>query len=100
MPSFITQRNCSNSPESGITRGKMTTAPTQCRGRRISQKICFYFAAPMRQMVVPQSGHLPFVIGLPFFVVLSTGSFMIFLALHFTQYASIAMAVKHLSVLS
>ena len=33
-----------------------------------------YFAAPMRQIVVPQSGHLPFVMGLPFFVVLSTGS--------------------------
>lgn len=44
-----------------------------------------YFAAPMRQIVVPQSGHLPFVMGLPFFVVLSTGSFMIFFALHFTQ---------------
>ena len=57
----------------------------------------YFFAAPMRQMVVPQSGHLPFVIGLPFFVVLSTGSCIIFLALHFTQYASIAMAVKHLS---
>ena len=49
-----------------------------------------YLAAPMRQIVVPQSGHLPFVIGLPFFVVPSTGSFMIFFALHFTQYASIA----------
>ena len=46
----------------------------------------------MRQMVVPQSGHLPLVMGLPFFVVLSTGSFIIFLALHFTQYASIAMS--------
>ena len=48
------------------------------------------FAAPMRQMVVPQSGHLPFVMGLPFFVTPSTGSFIIFFALHFTQYASIA----------
>jgi hypothetical protein len=46
----------------------------------------------MRQIVVPQSGHLPLVIGLPFFVVLSTGSFMIFFALHFMQYASIAMS--------
>ena len=35
-----------------------------------------YLAAPMRQMVVPQSGHLPFVMGLPFFVVPSTGSCM------------------------
>ena len=55
-----------------------------------------YLAAPMRQMVVPQSGHLPFVMGLPFFVVPSTGSCMTFFALHFTQYASIAMvASKH-----
>lgn len=53
-----------------------------------------YFAAPIRQMVVPQSGHLPFVMGLPFLVRLSTGSFISFLALHFTQYASIAMAAK------
>ena len=45
----------------------------------------YFFAALIRQMVVPQSGHLPFVMGLPFFVVLSTGSFMIFFALHFTQ---------------
>lgn len=56
-----------------------------------------YFAAPIRQMVVPQSGHLPFVMGLPFFVVLSTGSFIVFLALHLTQYASIAISFKHLS---
>ena len=44
-----------------------------------------YLLAPMRQMVVPQSGHLPFVMGLPFFVVLSTGSCITFFALHFTQ---------------
>ena len=50
-----------------------------------------YFAAPMRQIVVPQSGHLPFMMGLPFFVVPSTGSFITFFSLHFMQYASIAM---------
>ena len=44
-----------------------------------------YFAAPMRQMVVPQSGHLPLVMGLPFLVTPSTGSCISFLALHFTQ---------------
>ena len=32
------------------------------------RKVC-YFAEPMRQIVVPQSGHLPLVMGLPFFVV-------------------------------
>ena len=40
----------------------------------------YFFAAPIRQMVVPQSGHLPFVMGLPFFVVPSTGSCMLFMA--------------------
>ena len=50
-----------------------------------------YWAAPMRQIVLPQSGHVPFVMGLPFFVVLVTGSFIVFFSLHFMQYASIAM---------
>ena len=50
---------------------------------------------PMRHMVVPQSGHLPFVMGLPFFVTLSTGSCMTFFALHFTQYASIAILTSN-----
>ena len=50
-----------------------------------------YWAAPMRQIVLPQSGHVPFVMGLPFFVVLATGSFIVFFSLHFMQYASIAM---------
>ena len=51
-----------------------------------------YLAAPMRQIVVPQSGHFPLVIGLPFLVTLSTGSCISFLALHLTQYASIAIS--------
>ena len=55
-----------------------------------------YLAAPIRQMVVPQSGQVPLVIGLPFFVVLSTGFCISFFALHFTQYASIAMVVEPL----
>lgn len=45
----------------------------------------YFLAAPIRQIVVPQSGQVPFVMGLPFFVVLSTGFCMFFLALHFTQ---------------
>lgn len=49
----------------------------------------FSLIAPMRQMVVPQSGHLPFTMGFPFLVRPSFGSAMAFLALHFTQYASI-----------
>lgn len=43
-----------------------------------------YFAAPMRQMVVPQSGHLPLVMGLPFLVTPINGilHFLLSLALH------------------
>jgi hypothetical protein len=52
--------------------------------KQIKRSSC-YLTAPMRQMVVPQSGHLPFVIGLPFLVTPSTGSFMVFFALHLTQ---------------
>ena len=37
---------------------------------------------------VPQVGHLPFIAGLPFFIVTFWASFISFLALHFTQYAS------------
>jgi hypothetical protein len=49
-------------------------------------------------MVVPQSGQVPFVIGLPFFVVLSTGFCISFLVLHFTQYASMAILVASISL--
>ena len=61
---------------------------------RKKQRYMRYFVAPIRQIVVPQSGHVPFVMGLPFFVVLSTGFCMTFFALHFTQYASIAIVTS------
>ena len=38
-------------------------------------------------IVVPHTGHFPFVAGFPFFSVTATGSFISRLALHFTQYA-------------
>ncbi len=44
-----------------------------------------YFAAPIRMIVVPHTGHLPFVAGFPFFRVTGVGSFISRLALHFTQ---------------
>ena len=43
----------------------------------------------MQNMAVPQVGHTPFVAGLPFFMVIALASFISFLDLHFTQYASI-----------
>jgi len=46
-----------------------------------------YFTAPMRMIVVPHTGHLPFIAGLPFFNFTAAGSFISRLALHFTQYA-------------
>ena len=44
---------------------------------------------PIRQTVVPHTGHLPLVMGLPFLVTPATGSAISRFALHFTQYASI-----------
>ncbi len=46
-----------------------------------------HFAAPIRMIVVPHTGHLPFVAGLPFFRVTGLASFISRFALHFTQYA-------------
>ena len=37
---------------------------------------------------VPQSQHVPFIAGRPFFITTSSASFISFLALHLTQYAS------------
>jgi hypothetical protein len=43
---------------------------------------------PMRNIFVPQTGQVPWVAGLPFFIVIFCASFMSRFALHFTQYAS------------
>lgn len=45
----------------------------------------------MRIIVVPHTGHVPFVAGLPFFKVTGFGSFISRFALHFTQYASMTL---------
>jgi hypothetical protein len=49
----------------------------------------FHYAFPILNILVPQSKHVPVVAGLPFFIVTGSGLFIGFLALHFTQYASI-----------
>jgi len=46
-----------------------------------------YSIFPIRKTLVPHSGHVPFTAGRPFFSLVSLGSFMSLLALHFTQYA-------------
>jgi len=44
-----------------------------------------YLAAPIRMIVVPHTGHLPFIAGLPFFSFTATASLISRLARHFTQ---------------
>src|SRR5207245_9500960 len=44
-----------------------------------------YFAAPIRIIVVPHTGHLPFIAGLPFFSLTATAPLISRLARHFTQ---------------
>ena len=44
----------------------------------------------MRNIFVPQTGQLPCVAGLPFFIVTFFSSFIVLFALHLTQYASVA----------
>jgi hypothetical protein len=40
---------------------------------------------PILNILVPHEGHVPCVAGRPFFMVMAFGSFISFLALHFTQ---------------
>jgi hypothetical protein len=46
---------------------------------------------PILNIFVPQTVHMPCVAGLPFFIVTFFSSFIVLLALHLTQYASVAM---------
>jgi hypothetical protein len=46
---------------------------------------------PILNILVPQTGQIPWVAGLPFFIVTFFSSFIVLLDLHFTQYASVAM---------
>jgi hypothetical protein len=39
--------------------------------------------------LVPQTGHVPWVAGFPFFMVIGLGSFISLFVRHFTQYACI-----------
>jgi len=51
----------------------------------------FYpYAFPILNIFVPHTGHVPWVAGLPFFMVIDLGSFISLLARHFTQYACIS----------
>jgi len=58
------------------------TAPS---AGRFFIKRTIYLAAPILNILVPQTGHAPVTAGLPFFIFISLASFMVFLALHLTQ---------------
>lgn len=51
----------------------------------------YYYFAPILNILVPQTEQMPWVAGLPFFIVTFFSSFIILFALHLTQYASVAM---------
>ena len=59
----------------------------------IREKACFfridYLALPILNILVPQDGQMPWVAGLPFFMVTAFASFISLFDLHLTQYASI-----------
>lgn len=52
------------------------------------KKIKKRYYLPILNILVPQTVQIPWVAGLPFFIVTFFSSFMFLLALHFTQYAS------------
>lgn len=45
------------------------------------------YALPMRNILVPQTGQVPWVAGRPFFMVMALGFFTSLFLRHFTQYA-------------
>lgn len=51
----------------------------------------YYYFAPILNILVPQTEQMPWVAGLPFFMVTFFSSFIVLFALHLTQYASVAM---------
>jgi len=48
------------------------------------------YAFPILNILVPHTGHVPCVAGLPFFIVMLLVSLISLLARHFTQYACIS----------
>ncbi len=55
---------------------------------RPSEKVYCYLL-PILNILVPHTGHVPWVAGLPFFMVILLGSFISLLVRHFMQYACI-----------
>ncbi len=57
--------------------------PARIETRRFDQG----YALPILNIFVPHAGHVPWVAGLPFFMVIAFESFISFFDLHLTQYA-------------
>src|SRR5438445_13631320 len=71
-------------PRFGLRSGRINSLVAQNPVRRVPN-VTAYFAAPIRIIVVPQTGHLPFIAGLPFFSLAATGFLISRLARLFTQ---------------
>src|SRR5205807_10247918 len=71
-------------PESWLAPGRINSlvAENLSREKRAGAS---YFAAPIRIMVVPQTGHFPCIAGLPFLSFTATAFLISRLARHFTQ---------------
>jgi len=71
-------------PESGLASGHINSLVAENSGVR-KWAGAAYFAAPIRIIVVPQTGHFPFIAGLPFLSFTATAFLISRLARHFTQ---------------
>ena len=68
-------------PNPGLSGPDIRTTPDGEKNRDRQS----YLLLPILNILVPQVGQIPCVAGLPFFMVISLGSFISLLALHFTQ---------------
>ena len=71
-------------PRTSLAPGRINSLLTGNLGGQI-RPADSYFAAPIRIIVVPQTGHFPFIAGFPFFSFTATASLMSRFARHFTQ---------------
>src|SRR2546427_8859574 len=71
-------------PRFGLRSGGINSLVAQNPVRRVP-KVLVYFAAPIRIIVVPQTGDFSFIAGLPVFSLTATRVLISRLARHFTQ---------------
>src|SRR2546427_9721390 len=71
-------------PRFGLGSGRINSLVAQNSARRVPNVLA-YFAAPIRIMVVPQTGAFPFIAGLPVFILTPAGFLISRLGPHFPQ---------------